>query len=112
MTTKQEMIDICTREGDPESAALFAAMTDDEYAAHHARGKDIADLFEKDPLMRLDLEYSIEYKRSLIDEMAGDDAELRAHLEAMPEDAFRKFLRIALHRGDPEAFPHPDDEDI
>ena len=38
MTTQREMIDILTREGDHEAAALFAAMTDEEYAlAPHVR---------------------------------------------------------------------------
>jgi hypothetical protein len=55
MTTKKEMVEMLTREGEPEAAALFTNMTDDEYAACQVRAQKIADVFIKDPLMMEEL---------------------------------------------------------
>jgi hypothetical protein len=46
-------------------------------------------------------------RKEIIDGIAAMDPDTAAHLESLSEDAFQTLLRIALHRSDPQRYPHP-----
>lgn len=78
MTEREELVDMLTREGDHKSAALFAAMTDEEFAARVERMRPIADAIINDPLMMLEMETELKEVKK--------DAEVLRRIERSRDD--------------------------